>query len=284
MAVDPNSLTTLAKLREYVGVASGDDALLERSIDAASAQIEAILGRNIVSREYWEWRDVAGRTGSISVRNAPITRIELVAVGSQNAIVVNAAPLASTIKLTVHVQENAVYLLRLDDTGTKHQTNLSFGSHKTIADMADAINSTTGFTASSLFDGPVQLLHPTGGFNVYATTGYLTAAWDVTLDTRVDYAAGIIHLISDAWPSDEWMTEFHEGSRNVLIHYVGGYATVPYDIEQACLEAAAMLYRDRKRDKGIASESLGDYSYSLGSASAMTDMLRGRLGSKVRIR
>ena len=283
MAVDPNALTTLAKLQAYLGVTVDTD-LLERAIDAASAQIEAILGRNIKSREYWEWRDTAGRTRSISVRNAPITRIECVAVGSQNAIVVNPAPLADTIGLSVHVQENAVYLCRLDDDGTKHQTNLSFGSHKTIADMADAINATTGFTASSLFDGPVQLLHPTGGFNVIQTTGYLTAAWDVTIDTRVDYAAGIIHLISDAWPSDHWMTEFPEGNRNVLLHYVGGYDPVPYDIEQACLEAAAMLYRDRKRDKGIASESLGDYSYSLGSQTAMLDMLRTRLGSKVRIR
>ena len=40
MAVDPNSLTTLAKLETYLGVTAGTDtSLLEASIDAASVEI-----------------------------------------------------------------------------------------------------------------------------------------------------------------------------------------------------------------------------------------------------
>jgi hypothetical protein len=285
MAVDPNSLTTLAKLETYLGVTAGTDtALLEASIDAASVQIENILGRKIKSREYWEWKDVQGSTKDLSVSNPPITRIECVAVGSQTAITVNGAPGPDDIGLSIHVQEDKVYLCRMDNTGTKHQTSLSFGSHKTLAAMATAINATTGFTATSQFDGPVQLLHPTGGFNVFQTTAYLTAAWDVTLDTRIGYTGGMVSLISDSWPSDHWLREFEEGRRNVLLHYVGGYETVPYDIEQVCLEAAAQMYRDRKRDRGVQSESLGDYSYSLGSATATVDLIRSRLGSRTRIR
>jgi hypothetical protein len=285
MAVDPYALTTLAKLQAYLGIpVSTDEALLEDAIDAASATIENVLGRKIMSREYWEWKDVNGRTKDLSVSNPPITRIELIAAGSQTAITVNGAPGATDIKLTIHVQENAVYLFRLDSSGTKHQTSLAFGSHKTLGSMATAINATTGFTATNQFDGPVQLLHPTGGFNVFQTTAYLTAAWDVTLDTRIGYTGGMVSLISDSWPSDHWMRSFEEGRRNVLLHYVGGYETIPYDIEQVCLEAAGQMYRDRKRDRGVQSESLGDYSYSLGSATATLDLIRSRLGSRNRIR
>jgi hypothetical protein len=68
------------------------------------------------------------------------------------------------------------------------------------------------------------------------------------------------------------------------VAYNGGYDTVPYDIEQVCLEAAAQMYRDRKRDRGVQSESLGDYSYSLGAATAALDLIRTRLGSRTRIR
>jgi hypothetical protein len=285
MAVDPYALTTLAKLQAYLGIpVSTDEALLEDAIDAASATIENVLGRKIMSREYWEWKDVNGRTKDLSVSNPPITRIECVAVGSQTAITVNGAPGANDIGLSIHVQEDKVYLCRLDSSGQKHQTSLSFGSNKTIAAMATAINATTGYTATNQFNGPVQLLHPTGGFNVFQTTAYLTAAWDVTLDTRIGYTGGMVSLISDSWPSDHWMQSFEQGRRNVLLHYVGGYETIPYDIEQVCLEAAGQMYRDRKRDRGVQSESLGDYSYSLGSATATLDLIRSRLGSRNRIR
>jgi hypothetical protein len=71
---------------------------------------------------------------------------------------------------------------------------------------------------------------------------------------------------------------------SVLVAYNGGLSTVPYDIEQVCLEVAAQMYRDRKRDRGVQSESLGDYSYSLGQATAALDLIRSRLGSRTRIR
>ena len=285
MAVDPNSLTTLAKLQTYLGLSvSVDETILEASIDRASAMVEAIVGRKLKSREYYEWRDVAGRTKSISVRNPPITRLEYVAVGANTAIEVRPASGDTSIALTVNVLPTEVHLLRVASDGQKHQTSLSFGSHKTLAAMATAIDGTTGFDATNLFDGPVQLLHPAGGYNVLGSTAFLTGAWDLTLDTRVDYDAGIIHLISDSWPSDHWLPEFEAKPRSVLLHYTGGYDPIPYDIEQVALEAAAGLYRDRKRDAGVASESLGDYSYTNADLGRIESSIRTRLGSRTRIR
>jgi hypothetical protein len=68
------------------------------------------------------------------------------------------------------------------------------------------------------------------------------------------------------------------------VAYNGGVDVVPFDIEQACLETAASLYRDRKKDLGVTSESLGDYSYSVAATGRIVQQIRGMLGARVRIR
>jgi hypothetical protein len=65
--------------------------------------------------------------------------------------------------------------------------------------------------------------------------------------------------------------------KSVLIEYTAGYATVPDDIEQACIEIAAMMYRDRRRDSGLASESLGDYSYTRATRAEVDAVMAGLL-------
>jgi hypothetical protein len=61
--------------------------------------------------------------------------------------------------------------------------------------------------------------------------------------------------------------------KSVLIEYTAGYATVPEDIEQACIDVSSMLYRDRRRDGNLTSEGLGDYSYTRAAASEMNARL-----------
>jgi hypothetical protein len=68
------------------------------------------------------------------------------------------------------------------------------------------------------------------------------------------------------------------------VAYNGGVDVVPFDIEQACLETAATMYRDRKKDLGVTSESLGDYSYSLAARGVLVQQIRSMLGARVRIR
>jgi hypothetical protein len=284
MPVDPNSLCTLSALKAYLGItATTDDALLESCIDRASATVEGILDRKIVNREYWEWRDCGG-TDRISVRNPPITKFECLALGSRTAIIVAATRETGDLGASVHVTPTAVELCRFRDNGQKVQTVLAFGSHKTIALMATAINATTGYRATASFNGPTQLLHPSPGFNVFQTDAYLTAVWDISTYARVDYERGIVSWTADSWPSDKWYRQFPKGYQNVLLHYFGGFDPIPYDITQAAIDMAASLFRERRRDAGVASESLGDYSYSLGDAGRVETQIRSRLARYRRIR
>ena len=286
MPVDANSLTTVAKLETYLGIAAGTDtSLLEASIDAASVQIEQMLGRVIKSRDLYEWQN-SDRTPQIGVKTRPINHVKYVAFGSNNAIEVRPASGSTDVLATVEVTTSHVRLFRVDSTGQSHQTQVQFANHQTTTEVATAIAAVTGFDATAVDEYSAYQLHPRAGVNVLDATGYLTAAWDTTADLRVDHETGIISFISDGWPSDHWTTEFPASPMSILIAYNGGYDTVPYDIEQVCLEVAGQLYRDRKRDRGVQSESLGDYSYSLasGSAAAASDLIRTRLGSRTRIR
>ena len=53
---------------------------------------------------------------------------------------------------------------------------------------------------------------------------------------------------------------FTRGYQNVSLNYTAGYATIPNEIEQACIELAALRYRDRERigiqSKGMSGETI----------------------------
>jgi len=54
---------------------------------------------------------------------------------------------------------------------------------------------------------------------------------------------------------------FVRGVRNYRFSYTAGYTTIPHDLEEACLEICVWIYKDRQ-NKGMQSESLGEYSYT----------------------
>ena len=48
---------------------------------------------------------------------------------------------------------------------------------------------------------------------------------------------------------------FPRGKKNVRLQYTAGYATIPKDVEQACIELVALRYYDRGRERlGVASK------------------------------
>jgi hypothetical protein len=278
------ALVTLADLQAYLGLTAGtDDSILTDCIDRAGALIERALDRKIESAEYWEWISCGG-TKTIAVKNVPITRLEFVGWGSQIGITVTADPASTAIGLLIHVQPSRVYLRRVDSDGTIHQTALTFASHKTLALMATAISAVTGFNATASVDLQSQTLRPTGPIDLRQATAYLSVPSEYSTDTRVDYERGHISMSFGDFDSFAWRTRFPEGAVNVLVHYIGGFETVPADIEQAALEVASALYRDRRRDRGIASESLGDYSYSIAGSEAIAALIKTRTAGRARIR
>jgi hypothetical protein len=54
---------------------------------------------------------------------------------------------------------------------------------------------------------------------------------------------------------------FVRGARNYRTTYTAGYTTIPYDLEQACLDLCVWFYKQRQT-LVMKSETLGEYSYT----------------------
>jgi uncharacterized phiE125 gp8 family phage protein len=58
-----------------------------------------------------------------------------------------------------------------------------------------------------------------------------------------------------------WQYRFTNGQQNISIQYTAGYASVPLDLEQACIELVALRYRERSRI-GVNTQTLGQETTS----------------------
>lgn len=93
---------------------------------------------------------------------------------------------------------------------------------------------------------------------------------------RFDSETGIINLVADTFTV--WHeADFARGFRNYEVQYNGGYVTIPDDLDVVCRELVAAAYNLSKRDATLKSESLGDYSYALADAVAISDAQRDAL-------
>lgn len=68
-------------------------------------------------------------------------------------------------------------------------------------------------------------------------------------------------------------TTFMDDVQNVKITYTAGYSTIPADVEHACIEQAAWLYRKSKGQlQGVAAKSLADGSISYSARDLLPEL------------
>lgn len=266
MAVDAYALTSLATLKSYLGISSStDDAILERSIDRASAAVERYCGRLFLTRDLVEWHDTFGHD-RVVLKQRPVTEVKFVGIGYDAAIEIGSAT-ASDVACSVTVTDTHVRLYRMSSAGTETETNLSFATYPTMALMSTAIAATSGFSSTLVSDAPSRRLRRIAGRDLINATVNLEAPDDTLADYQIDPEVGIVY-----GPT-------LRAYKACLVEYTGGYTTTPYDVEQAVLMMASRLYKGRTRDEGVQSESLGGYSYTLRSSgeidAAAKEMLAG---------
>jgi hypothetical protein len=280
MPVGPFALTSLANLKSWLGItASTDDAVLEKAIDRATARIESYMGRNVKERTYAEWRSGAG-VSAIRLHQWPVTQVAGVLTGAYAALVVGASD-ASDIRASISINQEtgtpAAVLTRTTAAGITTTTALSFATYPTTAALATAIGATPGFTCTLGKNLRTLQLRPRAAGDVVLATVTLFAA-DTSSEYTYDYDTGRLEIDQSWWAY--WPLErgiMPDAVKSVLIEYTAGYSTIPDDLEQACIEVAAMMYRDRRRDAGLASESLGDYSYTRANRAEVDAVMSGLL-------
>ena len=270
MAVGTYALTSLANLKSWLGItASTDDTVLERAIDRATARIESHLGRQILSRSYSEWRNGCGVT-SIHLNQWPVTQVTNVWTGNRAAIVIGATSGYIRASVTVNQETDtpALVTTTTTDAGVTVATTHDFDTLKTTADVVTSgILTVPGYTASLSYNTRSVQLRPRAGADAVLATVTLFAA-DTASEYTYDADRAIITIDPGSfayWPMDAGVMP--DVAKSVLIEYRAGFETIPADMEECCIEVAAMMFRDRQRDKSLITERLGDYSYSRASQS-----------------
>lgn len=249
MQIDSNPLTTLAKLKTWLGITTvADDAVLQWSIEAASRAVQAYCGRNFTETRYYEIRD-GGESRRLALRNYPVSIVRFVGIGWDSVLTVSST-ISTDVAATVAVNSDHLHLYRMASNGQETSETVPFGSHQTTGEIRTHINTLTGFSASLILDVPAVYIRKLAGRSLKNGPAYLEAPTDALEDYQVDLDSGIVY---------GQQLPIH---RSVLVDYTAGYATIPYDVENATISVAARLFRDRTRDPGVTSESLGGYSYS----------------------
>lgn len=260
------ALTTLAKAQQFLGL-SGEGALVDALIDRATTEIERFCQRQFLSRSYASWLDGSGGP-YLFVPNPPITVLARACSSLRDAMqVVNSSP--DCAYATVRVSTTGI-TLAVGGGSNAGTTTLLFADYPTLALLAAAVNS-YGFgwtaTVTPTFDSyPSTELRPIPGRSA------LTATWlpiPDCPDDEVEIAENANALYRPGlWP---------EGSANIYVEYTGGYAAIPSDLEEACLELVKQLLDAREADANLLSESLGGHSITMRSAVEVRNDLIARL-------
>lgn len=271
MAVAATSLVTLAELKTFLGISGGSsDTILEQSIDRASSWVERYCGRRFTDARVQEVHDCYG-ADRIVLRNPPAAQVFFVGGATDTVLTVNST-IATDAFASVSVDSTALHLHRRDSVGATTTTSLSLATYDTTDELATAINATTGFNGTANENIPSMYIRKLAGRDL-RNSSCLLEGWTESLsDYSIDEETGIIH------------GSFQSRYRSVLVDYTGGYATIPYDVVQATLTVAARFFRDRTRDSGISSESLGGYSYSRRAAAEQQEEIRELLAPYRRLR
>lgn len=271
MAVAATSLVTLAEAKTFLGVTSGaNDAILESCIDRASKWVETYCGRRFTDARVQEVHDSYG-ADRIVLRNPPAAQVFFVGGATDTVLTVNSTDSTDAFA-SVSVDSTSLHLHRRSSTGATTTTSISLATYDTTNELAAQVNATAGFAATANENVPSMYVRKVAGRDLRASSCLLQGWTESLSDYRIDEQKGII--------SGRFLAEY----QSVLVDYTGGFATIPYDVAQATLVVTARFFRDRTRDAGIASESLGGYSYSRRAASEQQQEIRELLAGYRRLR
>ena len=267
MAIDTYALTSLATAKEYLRIATADttnDDLITNSINRASAQVETICNRQFLTRSYAQWYDGNGER-MIYLDHWPVTAVSRTSKGRLNALGV-ACNSTSMTWASARVTSTGLELVHVDSSGST-TTTLAFATYTTITDLATQIDATgSGWASQGL------------GYGDYLTADLAQTPALYCLNLYADLPQPYQAL--DNYLADEdtgrlfYGGGFARGTQNIYVEYTGGYSSIPYDVEQACLLLMASLYFSTSRDPGLQSEKLGDYAYAVksgGSSGIMSE-------------
>ena len=266
-------LSTIANLKTYIGTNSHSDAFLTQILTAASGAITAYCGRVFESTTYRELYSGDG-TSEIQVDNYPVISMSMLSLGKISAFeLTNTSSGAYNASVSVSETQMTLTVSGGDNAGTSTLTLATYTSMNTLIAAITALNKSWGVVGNtSLASWAASEILPINGASCLNKYAAILIPDTPETDFSVESATGIVKI----WGY------FPVGFQNITIKYVGGYATIPADVEQVCLELAKNYLDSKGQNTTLQSESIGSYSYSAKSelpTSGIPASLQGRLNS-----
>lgn len=258
MSLESNALTTVAFARQYLNLPSTneDNQVLEFEINLVSAAMEHYCDRTFHSTVYSAERYDGDGTTRILLRNYPVTAIGRIAIGTQSPIlVVNTSTDAAYATISVSTTGMTLTIVGGANAGTD---TLTFAAFPTLGVLDDAVTALgknwAGTTSTAYTSTPSTQLLVSMGQDCMNASAVLEIPYQPIADYNVMAARGEVY----------YSMGFTPGVQNVIIDYTAGYAAgaIPMDLQLACLQILAVVYRNGRKDPTLRSERIGDYSYT----------------------
>lgn len=305
---DPTNLSAKALTSAYaqgaiqylVGL---NDLFLITAINAATELIERYCDRRFASTIY-EHRYHGMNRRTINLRNYPVISVARVSVGSRKVMQITNASIDAEQAL-VSVDSDSMDF-EVIGGASANTDSVSITNSTTLTNLIASINA-LGSNWSASLDGQAD-----GAWlaaNLYEFNG--RQALNIFLDVlgaeesidgyEVNAQAGILYRRSGehsrftsissirgpafAPPELRPLTArssgpvWPDGMFNIFVRYTAGFATIPDDLKFICEQVAANIMRMRKRDTGLASESIDGYSYSAKGDGPLTVEIKASLAS-----
>ena len=247
-------LTTLADVKAWLNTTgtfgTTDDALLTRLITAASQFLKNWLSRDIVLTNYTELRDGLGAPSSTFIfANYPVTAVYAVNVAGVNippipqtsgTLTTSAPTVAGNPTLTfTAVPSWVVQGLTITDPTTAGAVPSATTVESTTATTVVMSQNAAG---SGVASGDLIVFGPApGGIVIPQISSFYPPAGYVNSPTK-------LVIFGYCVPRQPLC---------VSLIYQAGYATVPTDIAQACIELVAVRYRMERQHPGVIADHIG---------------------------
>ena len=250
-------LITLDRARAQIPAASScDDTVLAAMIDACSTMVENYCGRSFEQATYDELYTVAGVTSYLEVRNPPIIKVNGVRYGQLPALYVQFNDPANVYQFAnIEVSTTGVTLSSMLNAVPTTNTFL-YSAYSTFSNLCTAINA-LGTPWQATLTGQFQGWQTSdmvrmGTFGARNQSVPLTVYWQWLSFFETNYEMGEIYLPGGAIP----------GYQDYRVQYLGGFADIPEDLQQAVAELVQLTFASRTANPLMSSETLDKYSYT----------------------
>jgi len=248
---------------------TSNSAYLTSLICAASETVRRICKREFTLTAYSEYYSGGYYNDSpLSLRQFPVTAITRVAADPQAAILIQNISTANQ-RATVATTSTGIALTRVA-SGVTSTDNVTYTANVTLNAVATAIgNLGNGWSATvqgnfglwpsadlKPLQGALNALNGGQCLEIYAEDVQClgSIAGDPSYNNfgwRLDDELGVLYGV------------LPRGSLNIRIDYTAGYATIPQDVQEACVQIILAMYQQGLVNQAVKSERIGEYDYTL---------------------